>query len=70
MNGQPNETYKYVRAVVDVDGELRIEYQLEGGPSRRDGHDEAVADWTDDQIRRLVADLIDCEPEEVEVQHV
>ena len=53
------ESYEFVRAKVDCDGELTIEYKLKGGPTRRDGHDERVAHYTDDQIRQLVADLID-----------
>jgi hypothetical protein len=61
--------YEWVRARVTCDEELRITYKLRDClVSGRHDYDDSVIGWTDTQIRELVADLIKCKPEEVEVR--
>lgn len=30
-------------------------------------HDEDVSDWTEEEIQRLAADLLECDPKRVEI---
>ena len=65
---EPEEGYEYVRAIVDCEGELVIEYKLRRNMACRLGHDENVGSWSDAEIVKLVCDLIEAKPGEVEVQ--
>lgn len=57
----------YCTAKVDCEGNLTMRYKwrdlLVEGSMR---HDENVADWSDDDIVGLVADLIGCSDEDAE----
>ena len=64
------EGYEYVIAVVDIDGELTMEYKMYGNVVARMGHDESVTGWSDSEIEACVRNLLDVEPStKIEVTH-
>jgi hypothetical protein len=69
--GVASEQYEYIRAIVE-DGALRWEYKLRGGRNAGMAHDEDVAGWTDEQIRKLTKAFLSVEgddPVRVKVEH-
>ena len=64
------DRYEYIKATVDGEGNLSMEYKLPGVKQGRQSHDEDVSEWTDDEIRICVRQIIGAEPDEdVEVAH-
>ena len=62
--------YEYIRATVS-EGRLSMRYRVVGlHVDGRDGYDEDVSKWTDDDIRKIVCQMLDIDltfKEEVEV---
>ncbi len=65
---EEKEHYEYVRARICC-GELSWEYQIKtpGAPQGRMSHDEDVSDYTDDDIKQLTRDMLDC-PDDQEIE--
>lgn len=66
-----DETYLYVRANVQLDGELVFEYKLVGKPAQRMKHDENVSGWSEKDIEDLTRRILDVDKHiKVEVRYV
>lgn len=67
------EHYDFIRATVDCDGDMRMEYRLKNlTVVGNQSHDEDVSQWTDEEIRRCVRSLLSVDendPVVVEVIH-
>lgn len=61
------EKYDYIRATI-TDGKLGVKYRVTGNPTPgRTDHDEDVLEWSDKEIRGLVASLIDVQDDQREL---
>ncbi len=64
--------YEWIKATVDCEGELVIRHKLVGFPTEGSlAHDEDVSDWSDSDIRKVIAGLLDAEDQKdiIEVIH-
>ncbi len=60
----PEERYEFIRAIVS-EGNLSCEYRLVGNSvTGRQSHDEDVSNWTEEEIRQLVCEMLDVADDE------
>lgn len=64
-----SERYKWVKAAIDsMTGVVTFTYRVEGLDV--DGcttHNEDVSGWSDDDVKNLGANLLECDADEIEV---
>ncbi len=63
------EKYEYVKAIIDDESELTWEYKIPKSTvlGRMSYEDECVEEYTDEQIKQLTADMLNCDKDIVEV---
>lgn len=67
----PSEKYEYIRAFVQVDGELHWEYKVEGNYAQGClKHDEDVSSWTEEEIIDCTAVVLFVDEEQYNIIEV